>query len=314
MNVKELNARAFVWSVAVAASLLGAGIAIAARPASHQTLGAGRSITWRGVTLGEPISNLRRSFGDPIRTVWAMAVIAHSHSSAPRGLVRGPFARIPGWPITRRSRVRWFWIPGSDFTFFTASSENGYVTAFEAFLEGEDPSAPLLNVPADPSGVRLGDTMQSVEAIHPEFHPQEYDPGLYCAGHCASGPFYVMRGRGPLPNVEVMYEFDAGRVADFTWYLTSAPQPPLAEPPEPDGESTRTALLDVQRDEEDGVNWERLYIANQFCDNGGEVWQIQSQSLMEYRGRAYDRVHVVCPGTSGERDFYFDISSYFGKL
>jgi hypothetical protein len=43
-------------------------------------------------------------------------------------------------------------------------------------------------------------------------------------------------------------------------------------------------------------------------------WKLQSQSLLSQNGRAFDKLHAVCPPTKAERDFYFDITNYFGKL
>jgi hypothetical protein len=73
--------------------------------------------------------------------------------------------------------------------------------------------------------------------------------------------------------------------------------------------------VDLQQNESDGVAWEYRFLAFHPCaDADHGRWQLKNQALLHANGRAYDRLHVVCPPTKAERDFYFDISSYFGKM
>ena len=72
-------------------------------------------------------------------------------------------------------------------------------------------------------------------------------------------------------------------------------------------------MVDLQQNETDGVAWEYLYLSYNPCDADTQ-WKLQNQSLIRVNERAYDRLHVICPTTKAERDFYFDITSYFGKL
>ena len=158
------------------------------------------------------------------------------------------------------------------------------------------------SVPPDPSDVHLGDSLDGVKKLHPEFHTEAADDG---------SPQLV----GKVTNLTagVVYEFQGGRVRSFQWGILDPglPElPPLADPP---GDSTATAVLDLQKTESQGTNWEALYLGYHRCD-GQTPWNLTLQSTVRENGHVYDRLHVACPTTKTKRDFYFDITSYFGKL
>jgi hypothetical protein len=232
--------------------------------------GPSQSITWNGITIGEPSAALRATLGDPLR-------------------------KISGKSID----VARYWMPGSKSSYFLAIEESGRVVGFSAFSE---PDGTVENVPPDPSGVRIGDSRESVQAKHPDFasgHDDDNDPTL----EGRVGDFYVF------------YRLAGDRVANFHWGRPFNPvaTPPLTENPEPTGDSFDDAVLDVQANEMDGTAWEYRYLAFHPCADGVE-WKPATQSLVHNAGRAYDILHVVCPATNAERDFYFDITPYFGKL
>jgi hypothetical protein len=81
----------------------------------------------------------------------------------------------------------------------------------------------------------------------------------------------------------------------------------------PSGEAIASANLDLQPNESDGVTWEYRYLAFHPCSQAAS-WKLQRQSLLHDGARAYDDLHVVCPPTKAERDFYFDVTRYFGKV
>ncbi len=242
--------------------------------ASTQAADTAGQIVWHGIVLGTPASKLKATFGDPLR------------------ITQG-----------NDERVARYWIPGDDATFFLITEQRGYIFAFHAFTTST-PIAALENVPADPSGVHLGDTIQTVEQLHPSFKTETGDQGE---------PMLI--GPGPLPDTAVIYDFDQGRVHSFAWQMeVPAGLPALPMLTEPDGSSMSNAIVDVQSDEFAGVHWEYLFIAFQPCD-GNTAWRPSGeQALLSEHQRTYDRDHVVCPTTKAERDYYFDISSYFGKL
>lgn len=228
-------------------------------------------ITWHGVTLGAPASALRAQLGDPLRVV----------------------------PIDGR-RVARYWLTGANSTYLLVVEGNGYVSSFEA-LTDSTPTAVLDNVAPDPSGVRLGDTLETVKSAHPDAHSaidQDERPTLLVHVSDAVGALYV---------------FDNGRLRSFEWTITTHRAPDLPPIAEPKGDSLFAAILDKQADETDGVAWEYRYLAFHPC-SGNSRWQLKSQTLLHEAGRAYDRLRVFCPATNAERDFYFDITSYSGKL
>jgi hypothetical protein len=240
--------------------------------AAAVTLAADATLTWHGVRLGAPASTLRPLLGDPLRIV----------------------------PVNG-ARVARYWLPGATSTYLLVVEDGGYISRFEAFTDIA-PTAVLDNVEPDPSGVRLGDTLEAVKSAHPDYHSA------------------IDQDERPLLTVRISsttnadYVFQDGRLRSFQW-STTAHAAQLALPPlaAPTGDSLFAAILDKQGNETDGVAWEYRYLAFHPC-SGDMRWQLKNQSLMHAAGRAYDRLHVVCPATNGERDFYFDITSYFGKL
>jgi hypothetical protein len=115
-------------------------------------------------------------------------------------------------------------------------------------------------------------------------------------------------------TTRVRYGFKNGRVPAILWSTSvlhdGADGPPLADPA---GDSISTAILNMQTNEIDGVAWEYRYLAFHPCGNDGR-WRLKQQALMNKEGRAYDLLHVVCPPTKVERNFFFDVTNFFGKL
>lgn len=234
-------------------------------------------VTWGYVSLGFPASSLRLQIGDPLRVL--------SFRNGTR-------------------RVARYWIPGADTTYYLVTEERGYIIGFDIFTDSA-PAAVLRNVAPDPSGIRLGDTIDAVKAKHPGF---KMDPG-------ENGEPSIF---GKISERTVAaYAFKNGRAFRMDWrdIAMASNLPELSPLTDPAGDSYATAIADVQQNESDGVSWEYRYLAFNPCADGDKgSWQLKGQSLLHANGRAYDRLHVVCPATKTERDFYFDITSYFGKM
>lgn len=221
-----------------------------------------------------PASALRPLIGDPLRIIAFDNNVAH-------------MAR--------------FWLPGGKATYFLVSEERGYVKGFDIFSEVALDGV-LKTVPPDPSGVHLGDTLDTVKTMHPAFRAEMGSDG---------SPQLI----GPIvTNVAAVYEFANGRVRGMHWIskLDDA-RPDLAPISEPAGDSEGHAILNLQPNETEGVDWEYRYIAFHPCAENA-AWKFKQQALRPDGRRTYDVLHVVCPPTKAERDFYFDITSFFGKL
>jgi hypothetical protein len=232
------------------------------------------AISWNNVTLGAPVSSLRPLVGDPLRVV-----------VSPDGA----------------TRIGRYWLPGLSSTVFLVIEKRGYIQGFSATTKDVSAGG-FESVPPDPSGVRLGDALEAVKQLHPEFHGEAADDG---------SPQLV--GGVANPAAGVVYEFQDGRVRSFQWGILDPglqELPALADPP---GDSTATAVLVLQKTESQGTNWETLYLGYHRCDDRTR-WNLVQQSTVRENGRVYDRLHVSCPSTKTERDFYFDITGYFGKL
>lgn len=196
-------------------------------------------------------------------------------------------------------RVARYWLAGSNSTYVLVIEERGYVVSFDAFTEAA-PAGVLANAPPDPFGVRLGERLDKVRAAHPDFRGDLDDEG---------NPFLVARASA---TIGVEYSFENNRVRRFQWAVPVPAGTPLAPLTAATGDALSSAILDVQESETDGVAWEYRYLAFHPCAEDVR-WQLQKQSLLNAGGRAYDRLHVVCPATKSERDYYFDVTSYYGK-
>ena len=60
----------------------------------------------------------------------------------------------------------------------------------------------------------------------------------------------------------------------------------------------------------DDVDTEYRYVAKQRCSCGGALAH-NGQGLFQKQGKSYDVLHTVCKGCGEERDFTFDISSFY---
>jgi hypothetical protein len=232
------------------------------------------TITWNTITLGAPAASVRARLGDPLRVL----------------LFDNPSQRIAR-----------YWLPGSDSTYALVIEERGYIKGLEAFTNAP-PTEIVDNVPPDPLGVRLGETLDSVKLKAPMLHQSTADDGtLQLVGRVST-------------TAGALYEFKNNRVSSFHWGITiprdGSAGPPLADPA---GNSMATAILNMQRNETDGVAWEYRYLAFHPCSDDAR-WRLKQQGLMNQGGRAYDVLDVVCPATKQERDFYFDITSFYGEL
>jgi hypothetical protein len=215
-------------------------------------------------------------------------------SATLRTTIGDPLRVTPG----SAARIARYWIPGTRSSYFLVLERNGYVIGFVGFTE---PDGTVETVPPDPFGVRVGDAVDTVKAKHPNYQSRESGDGAT-----------LFEGPGS-DGVRVAYRIVDGHVVSFQWGTAGSDvAPALPEIADPSGDSIANAILDAQRTETDGVAWEYRYLAFHPCTER-VAWKLQSQSLMNSGKRAYDRLHVVCPANKEERDFYFDITPYFGK-
>ena len=241
---------------------------------SPEVLAALALISWHGITLGEPAGNLRASLGDPLR------VLAFDNGNR---------------------HVARYWLPGSNATYVIVIEERGYIISFDAFTDSA-PSSVIQTVPADPFGVHIGETLKQVRTEHPKFRGDTDEGG---------NPFLVAAASS---TVGVEYSFEDNRVRRFQWAAPAPKEKPVLAPlTAPSGDGVASAILDMQANESDGVAWEYRYLAFHPCTQDVS-WRLQRQSLLHDGGRSYDDLHVICPLTKAERDFYFDVTSYFGKV
>jgi hypothetical protein len=189
-------------------------------------------------------------------------------------------------------------LPGTRASYVFVVDRGGQIGGFAAFHEPEDATE---GIPADPSTVAVGDSFESAKGKHPDFQLKQDDTD--------SQTF-----EGNVGDVHVAYRVVKDRIAAISWLrLSGLPAQTLPDIANPAGDAFASAILDVQPNESSGTAWEYRYIAFHPCAENS-AWKPAKQSLVQKAGRAYDILHVVCPASNAERDFYFDITPYFGKL
>jgi hypothetical protein len=242
------------------------------------------SMAWLGVTMGEPVSSLRQRLGDPLH------VRRYPDLLIAAGLK--PAADAP-------QRKMDFWIGG---TFALIVSErHGYVVGIELYA-AETPTEPVTSLPADPRGALLG---QSIAELTQHLN----DKPATLNGVSSLDATDASTG------LHVRYAFDKGYLNSIRWFRTPAQDMATTDLPEltePRADGFASAVLDGQTNEASGVRFEYMFVNAHPCD-GRTRWKVAQQALVSHDQRKYDVLHVVCPTTQAERNFYFDITRYFGK-
>ena len=78
-------------------------------------------------------------------------------------------------------------------------------------------------------------------------------------------------------------------------------------------DESRDVIVIVADNELIGVQMEYAHINAETCVCGGS-WEVQEQSLMREDERWIDKIDVKCRKCGTEKAFYFDVSSFFGRL
>ena len=240
--------------------------------------------TWLGITFEAPAAQLRATLGDPVRlTVLPQAMGA----SAPAG----------GIPERKARYV----LSLTGLLFLIVSERQGAVVGLEVF-SAQPLTSEVASVAPDPSGVSLGATEAAVLKAHPDARRTQTADGMTLVAPWSR-------------RYLAAYSFEGGRVTAIDWFArastdSSRDGPALSEPA---GDSPETAILDVQKTEGEGVDWERLWQRFHPCD-GTTQWLKSSVATSLQNGRRYDAVTLKCPTTGATRIVYFDITAFFGKL
>jgi hypothetical protein len=235
---------------------------------------------WLGVTIGAPAAPLRQTLGDPL-------LLTGFNDAAPP--YRAARYELEGTTILLLVTEAW-----------------GRVSGLQAFVR-ETPESPI-SMPPDPSGIVLGQTIEEVVAKHPR------------AQRSVEGDWvWLVETVSGHPDIKVAYKFFlTGRLVSIGYLRTSSsgakpPSDALPALAEAAGDSYENAIVDGQKHEMTGVDWEYLYLALHPCAPN-QRWKTQRQSLQRHENRVYDVLHVACPSTNVERDYFFDITSYYGNV
>jgi hypothetical protein len=78
------------------------------------------------------------------------------------------------------------------------------------------------------------------------------------------------------------------------------------------GTSFADAIVIQASNEDAGVAAEYQYLRAHPCDGG--TWRVTQQALAQHGGKPYDVLTARCSTNGATRAFFFDISSYFGKM
>jgi hypothetical protein len=275
--------------LAAAASIaMAAPCAPAMSAAPAQTPAAAQGVpSWLGLTFDTPAAALRGTLGDPLRVLRLPDALAATGRSVPAAMTVERRAR---YPLSLYNPV-----------FLIVTERHGLVVGIEAEAEAAL-TALVAGVDPDPSGIALGAPEDDVVRAHPKAQRVSADAGTQ---------YFDPVGRRYVASYTVV----GGRVRAISWFTVPSTDPPVDGPPlaEASGDSIATAILDGARTELDGVRWQRLYFDFHPCA-GTTPWTRTSVALQHAGTKAYDVVHAGCSATGKQRDFYFDITPFFGKL
>jgi len=208
-----------------------------------------------------------------------------------------------GQPLLQRQMpdgeiLTWHSLPNPD-AYMIILAGSGFVHSIRVFQTRPDGSKTGLT---DPFGVTIGDSPAQLESRRGKpFRTYSDEPGR--SGYS----YHTTQGNAWL------YEFDGDALHAIM--LIGSPPGPAPKPtgPDPrDGSSISNAFVITARTEEEGVHFERFY-ASIFsgCASG---WRLEKQSLLSQSGHQYDKLDMSCQADGSKHAFYFDITSFFGKL
>jgi len=116
------------------------------------------------------------------------------------------------------------------------------------------------------------------------------------------------------PSGHWYYRVDAGKVVDISLTISyEALGLTKTDDTGRDGSSVASAIVITARTETDGISAEHDYTAKHRCANGGG-WLWTKQALLSDGGRKYDQIDTKCSSSDDTRSFFFDITSFYGKL
>ncbi len=156
-------------------------------------------------------------------------------------------------------------------------------------------------------GVHLGDPLSAVSAIRKDrFVRTDQTPDgpsmIYSDNHGLFYAFLVVDGK--------VAQITALMSNNWTAYLGAS----TARPAIHGGASFDDAIVIKAASEDAGVRAEYAYLSLHACDPSGTgKWIAPQQSLVTSGGKSYDKVSARCSVNNSSRDFYFDVSSFFGK-
>lgn len=120
---------------------------------------------------------------------------------------------------------------------------------------------------------------------------------------------------GAPDGVRWFYTIDSGVVSAIEESRPLPPPPPPAQvmaDAAHDGSSIAKALVVTAATDADALNAEYVYIRGLECGVSG-TWQVTGQNLITQKARYYDQLHAACTTSNIVRDFYFDITTSYGK-
>lgn len=110
------------------------------------------------------------------------------------------------------------------------------------------------------------------------------------------------------------YRVDGGKVVDISLTISyEALGLTKTDAAGRDGSSIASAIVITAKTELDGITAEHDYIAKQSCANGG-AWIWTKQAVRAAGSLKYDQIDTKCSSSDDVRSFFFDITSFFGKL
>ena len=154
---------------------------------------------------------------------------------------------------------------------------------------------------ADPLGGALGMSAQALQTARGA-PIATYDSGASIA-------------YGDVAGARWFYSIDAGVVTAIEVSMPLPPPPAAAVVPDAyhNGSTPERALTVNARHEADATSAELVFLRSQQCDSSGGSWQLLTNEVVTAGGRVYDLYHVTCSTSKQPHDFYFDVTTSYGK-
>jgi hypothetical protein len=270
--------------IAAAAAFIAFAAAALQPPApSTSPSAASASVTWQGVTLGEPASAVTTRLGPPA-----------SRRKAVMGTYLLDYRALDG--------------AGT----LSLTEGDGVITGIR--LIAADPASLRTRV-LDAFGVALGDSGDRLTELRGQ--PQRYDDegGSEFTSYYGRASevrwAYGLRD-GVVFSIGVILPYRVVRASGAAVRVATPRPSNVPTPLPPDASGLDRAILVTQDELAADPQFELSFVRRIPCA-ANDHWTPVAETIINAHRKNYSRIDAICPPTGEKRSFYFDITSVFGR-